>query len=99
MSEPRASQSYDEITRRTVVEPDGSLRAAAPSQPALDSGLRARVADALISVGYLDIGFEIEDRRVLLRGQVRDAAVRSRIEQLVAAVDGVDAVDNRIRLR
>ena len=96
MSQPGTPRTYDEITRRTVPDPDSSFRAAAGAEALPDRGLRARVADALVSVGYVAIGFELDGHRVVLRGCVRDAATRSKIEQLVVSIDGVESVDNRI---
>ena len=69
---PHASQTYDEITRRTVPEPDGSIRVVPTTAPAIQESLvlRERVADALIACGLPDIGIEVDAGRVILRGWV-----------------------------
>ena len=66
-------ESYDEITRLTVLDPDGSVRPL-PSHrtaQAADRRLREEVADALYACGFTDIGVEVDDGHVILRGWVK----------------------------
>lgn len=97
---PRSPRSYDEITRRTVPEPDSSFRPAREDEggAASDQELRERVADALIAMGFPEVGIEVDHGRVTLRGWVRDLATASRIERIVAVTAPEARVDNRLHL-
>jgi hypothetical protein len=93
-----ASRTYDEITRRTVPDPDSSFRPPRPPDTPQVIELRARVVDALQSIGCYDIGFDIDGAHVILRGEARDVATRDRIERLVAGVGGVERVECKIHV-
>ena len=107
----RVPQSYEEIVRNTVPDPDSSQRPTVRQEQLAREGFRAmdpheqelcaRVVDALEDALYGtndSWGFEIEiDREtVTLRGQVRDPATIARIEDIVRDVAGVVAVNNRL---
>lgn len=98
MKSPTPPHTYDEITRRTVPEPDSSFRPPIPHDSPDAIPLRKRVIEALRSSGFFDVGFEVDGERVLLRGEVRDLATRMRIEQLVAMIDGVDRVESTLHV-
>src|SRR5262245_26529944 len=99
--------TYDEITRRTVPEPDSSFRpspeqvrqayegfrALDPDEQALHGRVRAAVS---ASAGAESVDLEIERDRVILRGRVRDPETANRITELVRAVDGVAGVDDQL---
>ena len=97
-------KSYDDITRKTVPEPDGSWRPSAEQVKqayegfrALDAdeqALQARVQAALAGKG--DIAIEIERDRVTLRGRVHDPKDLTRIPDLVRGIDGVGSVDDQL---
>lgn len=104
-------QSYDEIVRRTVPDPDSSTRPTVRQEELAREGframddderaLRARVVDALedlVASCNVDCNFDIEVDRdtVIVGGQVRDAAMLTRIEDVVGKVDGVGHVVNRL---
>ena len=97
-------KSYDEITRKTVPDPDGSWRPS-PEQVkqayegfrALDAdeqALQARVQAALAGKGEVTV--EIDRDRVILRGRVRDPKDLTRIPELVRGIDGVGSVDDQL---
>lgn len=93
---PRVPQTYDEITRRTVLEPDGSRRADphAPTPTADDQRLRATIADALSARGLTEVGVEVDDGRVILRGWIRDGAlVASVVSAVTSVAPEVEIVD------
>ena len=95
-----APESYDEITRRTVLEPDGSVRPLPlhHSSRVADLRLREEVSDALNACGFTDIGVEVEDGKVMLRGSVRNAE-QLRLAARIAATAAPDAtIDLRISL-
>jgi hypothetical protein len=56
------------------------------------------ISQALIEHGVHGVGFEVNRRRVILRGSVRDQATAGRIKRLVdeAAPDAV--IDSRLRI-
>ncbi len=85
---PRVPQTYDEITRRTVPEPDGSARPELPATtPAARApSLREIVTDALIAGGMTEVGVEVEDGRIVLRGWVRDPERAGRIRRAITRV-------------
>lgn len=93
--QPHVPRSYDQITRSTVVDPDGSLRPPAGEPRLPDPALWECVRDVLTELG-VQVGFEVADRDVILRGQVRDRAASLRIERAVAAIDGVERVWNHL---
>jgi hypothetical protein len=92
-----APHTYDEITRRTVPDPDSSFRPPLPPEASATIGLRDRVIDALEANGLFDIAFELDGTRVIVRGEVRDAATRDRIEHVIAAIDGMQ-VESKIHV-
>jgi osmotically-inducible protein OsmY len=101
---PDKPLTYDEITRRTVPEPDSSFRPTREQEEAAYRGFRATTPDedrlaakvrtALASHDLADVSLEITGVRVALRGKVRDVALIDRLGAAVAAVDGVEGVDN-----
>ena len=92
-----APESYDEITRMTVLEPDGSVRPLLPHHvsPDTDARLRETVMDALIACGFTDLGVEVRDGHVVLRGWVQ----APRHVQLAARIVGAVAPEAIIDLR
>ena len=95
-----APGTYDEITRSTVLEPDGSMRPL-PSQHVAantDAQLHDTVAEALISCGFTEIGVEVHDQHVVLRGWV-DQPQHARLAARIAAAVAPEAViEMRIRV-
>ena len=98
--------SYDEITRKTVPEPDSSFRPTKDQERAAFEGerilssdeaeLHAKVAEALRSSGLdlSEVSFEIDRTRVTLRGRVDDHHVLPMLENIVRDVPDVgDIVD------
>lgn len=93
--QPRIPHSYDQITRDTVVDPDGSLRPPNHNARLPDRALWQCVSDALIELNS-SVGFKIADRDVILRGRVPDASTARRIEHAIAEIDGVEKVWNHL---
>jgi osmotically-inducible protein OsmY len=104
---PPVAETYDEILRRTVVEPDSSFRPTQKQEKAAYEGARVLDADeqqlfdsvsgALSGSSDVDaskIEVVIDRDRVTLRGIVREATAFTRIERLVHGVDGVGDVVN-----
>lgn len=104
----RGSPTYDDITRRTVPEPDSGFRPT-PEQErqafegyrALDadeSALHGRVMDALRDSGlnWQALSIEVERDRVSVRGAVDDERALSRIPEIIRNVDGVAEVVDRL---
>jgi osmotically-inducible protein OsmY len=98
--------TYDDIVRRTVPEPDTSWRPS-PEQVkqahegfrALDADeqrLQARVRAALAASGITGVEAEITADRVTLRGQVADADTLNRASEIVRGVDGVGDVADQL---
>jgi len=91
-------QTYDEITRLTVLEPDGSVRPLLPhhASPDADARLRETVTDALFACGFTDIGVEVRDGRVVLRGWVEQPQHTRLAVRIVSAVAPEAPIDLRI---
>lgn len=102
-------KSYEDIVRKTVVDPDSSTRPTVDQQrDAHQGGYRAldadeqvlhdRVSGALSSAGVdvADVSVEVRRELVTLRGRVRDAAALRALEDAVARVSGVDTVHNQV---
>lgn len=98
---PRTPRSYDEISRHTVIEPDGSWRAEPPPTDAelrFDRKIREAIYEALLSHGIDTVGFEVERGRAILRGVVRDQRAAQRIERIIAEAAPDALIDNRLRI-
>jgi len=96
-------KTYDEITRTTVPEPDGSWRPSPEQVKQAHEGFRALDADeqqlaarvhAALS-GVDGVSIEVTRDRVTLRGRV-SAENLARAPDLVRAVDGVATVDDQL---
>lgn len=102
--QPRIPHSYDEIVRRTVIDPDSSVRPTKAQEAGADDHvldqervLYGRLADVLLTDPSLgEIGFEVDRGRVTLIGSVRDMRTLQLIEDRARAVQGVEDVDNRL---
>jgi hypothetical protein len=100
------STRYEEIVRRTVVDPDSSVRPTRGQIQAAREGFRAvdadeqalhdRVAGAITTLGAGGVTVEVSRELVTLRGRVADTVVLRAVEDAVARVPGVDTVHNQI---
>ncbi len=67
-----------------------------------DDDIRREVAARLKQATEIDsrnVSIDVQTCMVILKGSVRDARARQRIEELVEACPGVQDVDNRIRVQ
>jgi osmotically-inducible protein OsmY len=105
----RTPKSYDEITRKTVPNPDASYRPTPEQERQAYEGFRAldadeqaladRVQDAIAEAGHdtSHLQFEITRDRVTLRGQVRNHRAIEDILLAIHRVEGVgDVVDRTV---
>jgi osmotically-inducible protein OsmY len=104
----KTPKSYEEIVRKTVMDPDSSVRptlgqerAGLEGFRALDSDERAlqeRVLAALASSGIDIYGVEVELTRdlVTLRGRVGDPGMLRTLEDAVARVPGITTIHNLV---
>lgn len=104
----RSPSSYDDIVRRTVVDPDSSVRPSREQEAAAREGFRAldadeqvlhdRVREALASLGNAasNVTAEVTRELVTLRGRVSDIAMLRRIEDAVAHATGVETIHNQV---
>lgn len=103
---PTTPRSYDEIVRRTVLDPDGAYRPS-PEQvrrayrgalTSYEESIFELVHDALleagIDVGALQIG--VEHDWVVVRGAVRSPREAAHIAEVVEQVPGVRGVTDLI---
>ncbi|HET9623930.1 MAG TPA: BON domain-containing protein [Kofleriaceae bacterium] len=96
--------TYDEIVRRTVVDPDSSVRPSPDQIQAAREGFRAldddeqaltdRVTAAL--AGFPGVTVEVSRDLVTLRGRVPDPGALQALETAVARVPGVETVHNQV---
>src|SRR5215470_10220471 len=96
----RNPSSYDDIVRRTVVDPDSSVRPSRAQEQAAREGFRAldadeqllhgRVQQALATLGSdaANVTAEVSGELVTLRGRVSEVAMLRRLEDAVAYVTG-----------
>jgi hypothetical protein len=102
----RAPRTYDEITRRTVPEPDSSFRPTKDQERAAFEGERImssdetalydRVSDALRGSGLdiSEVSIEVDRTTVTLRGRVADHHLLPLLENVVRDIPDVgDIVD------
>ncbi|HUS32677.1 MAG TPA: BON domain-containing protein [Kofleriaceae bacterium] len=104
----RVSQTYDDITRRTVPDLDSSTRPSKDQERqafegyrAMDeheTALHARVMDALRNSGvnWQGVTVEVERDRVSVRGNVDEDHDLRRIPEIIRGVDGVASVEDRL---
>lgn len=91
----RTPHTYDEITRRTVPDPDTSFRPPLPHEcERTDADLLHEISVLLDDAGLRHIGFEVHNGRVVLRGQVRDRATAMMVEHVIAALECVEDVES-----
>ena len=105
---PRDPRSYDDITRRTVVEPDSGFRPTKEQErqafegyramDADETALHARVMDALRSSGinWQHVTIEVTGDRVDVRGSVDEERDLARVPDVIRRVEGVDSVEDRL---
>lgn len=102
-------ESYEDIVRQTVPDPDSSWRPSRAQEQLAYEGNRVldedeedlllRVTSALRIAGEVDleqIDIEIERTRVTLRGHVRSIDELPRIEHIIARVPGVEEIVDRL---
>ncbi|MDQ3365097.1 MAG: BON domain-containing protein [Myxococcota bacterium] len=106
--DPRVPASYDEIVRRTVPDPDTSMRPTAEQEQQAREGFRAIDADeqalqdritdelALAHVDLSGVTIEIDRTTAMLHGHAADVDAIRQIETAVSRVDGVSSVQNRL---
>ncbi|HEY0483849.1 MAG TPA: BON domain-containing protein [Kofleriaceae bacterium] len=100
---------YDDIVRKTVVDPDSSVRPTRAQEEQARQGFRAldpdeqvlhdRVQQALTALSggsAAQVTVEVNRELVTLYGQVRDMATLRAVEDAVARVTGVDTIHNQI---
>jgi len=97
---PRSIETYDAITRQTVLEPDGSVRPEVreASNAQRDRDLQAVVLDALIANGMSEVGVEVDQGRIILRGWVADAAHVASVVRTVAKAAPDAEIDERMHI-
>lgn len=100
--------NYDDIVRRTVVEPDSSVRPSRAQEQAGREGYRAldddetalrdRVLRALAESGanLARVTVEVARQVVSLRGQVGSPAMLRTLEDTVARIPGVETIHNEV---
>jgi hypothetical protein len=102
----RPPNSYDDIARRTVPEPDSSFRPTAEQLEDTRAGRLALDADerALLEAvrqrltAYPQIAATVEGRRVTLEGAVADPATLQRIVDLVQGIGQIE-LDDRLHIK
>jgi osmotically-inducible protein OsmY len=101
-------RSYEEIVRKTVVDPDSSVRPTLEQERISREGYRAldaeeqalldRVRHALVAAGEdaADVTIEVSRDLVTLRGRVADTTLLRILEDAVARVSGVSTIHDQI---
>jgi BON domain-containing protein len=102
----RNPKSYEEIVRKTVVEPDGSERPTLEQEQAAREGFRAldtderalydRVVDAIATAGAPEVTAEVSRDLVTLRGWVADTALLRAVDEAIARIPGVETIHDQI---
>jgi osmotically-inducible protein OsmY len=104
----RSPDDYDDIVRKTVIDPDSSVRPTRAQEEQARQGFRAldadeqvihdRVQQALATLGSAASRVTVEVNRelVTLRGQVADPATLRQVEDTVARVTGVETIHNQV---
>jgi len=107
-STEKNSKSYEEIVRKTVVDPDSSARPTLEQEQAGREGFRAldtdeRVLEQLVRAAVASSGadtsavtVEIARDKVTLRGSVPDVGMLRPLEDAVARVPGAETIHNQV---
>jgi osmotically-inducible protein OsmY len=104
---PNKPTTYDDITRKTVLDPDGSVRPSREQVEQAYDGSHTRTADDLKLLAAVQaavhshadgtrVAVEVRDGRVDLRGSVSSASSISELEDLLRSVPGVSEVANKL---
>lgn len=102
-----ANKTYDDITRKTVPDPDGSIRPSREQVERAYDGTHTRTQDDLRLLAAVQaavhshadgtrVGVEVRDGRVELRGTVSQSGSITTLEDLVNSVPGVGSVENKL---
>ncbi|WBU55545.1 mechanosensitive ion channel family protein [Paracoccus sediminicola] len=84
------------IAQEDASRPEGTIAVAADD--ASDSAIRNRIEDILSELdGYGDVAVDVEAGIVTLDGTALDGAAVDRLDRLVARVDGVVEIQNRVQ--
>ena len=104
---PNKPPTYDEITRKTVPDPDGSTRPSREQVEQAYDGTHTRTADDLKLLASVQaavhshadgarVGVEVRDGQADLRGSVTKASSITELDELVRSVTGVTSVENKL---
>lgn len=99
--------TYDDITRKTVPEPDGSMRPTREQVEKAYDGSHTRTVDDQRLASDVEtalrqhadgarVTLEVRDGRVELSGRVAQSTSIYALEDLVRTVDGVTSIDNKL---
>jgi hypothetical protein len=103
----RNPSRYDDIVRKTVIDPDSSTRPTREQEQEAREGFRAldpdeqvlhdRVQQALAGLGGASkVSVEVSGELVTLYGQVGDLGTLRALEDAVARVTGVETIHNQV---
>src|SRR5262249_2871640 len=97
---------YEEIVRRTVVDPDSTERPALAQEQAAREGFRAldaderalydQVVDAIAAAGAAGVTAEVRRDLVTLRGWVADDALLRAVDDAIARIPVVETIHDQI---
>ena len=98
------AKTYDDIVRRTVVDPDSSVRPSPDQVAAAHEGFRALDPDeqdlhdrvAAAAADWPGVSVEVTRDLVTLRGRVPSPAALRTLEDAVARVPGVETIHNQV---
>lgn len=104
----RPPARYDDIVRKTVVDPDSSVRPTREQEQEARRGFRAldpdeqvihdriRQALAILGSSASEVTVEVNRELVTLHGRVPDMATLRKVEDAVVQVTGVETIHNRV---
>ena len=102
----RNPKGYEEIFRRTVVEPDGTVRPSLAQEQAAREGFQVRdvderalydqVINAIAAAGAAGVTAEVRRDLVTLRGWVADTALLRAVDDAIARIPGVETIHDQI---
>ena len=104
---PNKPPTYDDITRKTVPDPDGSIRPSREQVERAYDGTHTRTHDDLKLLAAVQaaahshadgsrVAVEVRDGRAELRGNVAKPGSIGELEDLVKRVVGVESVENKL---
>jgi len=94
----RNTEGVTRVINNITVEPDGEHAAAGASMSASDLAILSKIKTRYVAEDVIGAKVEVRDAVVTLTGNVENAQIRVRAENIARATSGVKSVNNMIEI-